>query len=655
MSLARGVPPTYELPEGFRLIAIDRASEGQPLRICVAVRGDAAAGGASSGPFTLLRTTVDARVYLGAIVDGGGRVREWVELWVQTLAGIGETLTSNRDTFSNRVLDLRWRQVAKSFITADPDGFIETGYEEKHPLPAYVDLTSGKPFHPLDGAEQPWAVAVDDAELLAAGLPAFGSSVHRYWRGTDAAGQVKFVPATPCASTSASTVALGTALPTGAKLAGFNPEGGLLMVRRRAPFSLDEYAEFLSGKPWKGFKSGRDSFALQPGYKALGDWDRLQQGGIHLFNTNTGRAGRFLEAFYLRLSVLHQAVRLVRSAVQIRQLPLLNFSADSFRVTLDPPGSALPVLWTARLSPTLAGQAVALPIKTAEVRYFMALEQPSASVYRPAFLGTPIRGQGTVRIRRVFSDTGDRTCLEGTLVTNERVGHSASDILWLRLPLTDRVVDLFARLDTEEGLARGEARFRTIPQDLEKTIDTALRGTEGSVFPDIGFETIPLLSSPSDLYALGVLGTLLLAVNSGNTLGVAADEMLSFARKLGQEVRPDETLAARALRIAESDRRWITSLGAQRLAHEAVTADEAFAWLPGELWWSTLATLARFFPGLGPDSYCKDFGDASPFNLEKVFDRPLADLDNLIVRARSLLLCDWVSNREIARILQKVR
>jgi hypothetical protein len=654
MSLARGVTPTFELPEGFRFVPIDAAFAGQPLRVCVALRGDAES--APTGPWVVLRSTVDARVYLGAVVDGGGRVREWLELWVQTIANIGETLAANRDYFSNRVLDLRWRQVAKSFIAADPDGFLETGWEEKHPRPVFIDLAAGAPWHPVDPASgEAWTLAIDDAELASAGLPTFGGSLHRYWRRADGSGAVIFAPVTPGAPVTETTVALETLLPEGMRLVPFYAEAGLMVVKRRAPFSFDEYADFLGGRAWKGLKSARDSFLLHPAFKPLGDWDLVQQGGIHLFGATTGRAGRFLEAFHLKLSLLHQAVRAVRAAVQVRQLPFLNLSADSFRVTLDPPGSALPVLWTARLSPTLAGQAVALPIKTAEVRYFMALEQPSASVYRPAFLGTPIRGQGTVRIRRVFADAGDRTCLEGTLVTHERVGHSASDILWLRLPLADRVVDLFARLDTEEGLAGGEARFRTIPQDLDRAIDTALRGTEGSVFPDTGFETIPLLSSPSDLYSLGVLGTLLLAVNSGNTLGVAVDEMISFARKLGQEVREGESIADRAHRIATADSRWIASLGAQRLAHEAITADEAFAWLPAELWWSTLATVARFLPGLGPDSYCKDFGDASPFNLETVFDRPLADLDNLLLRSRGLLLSDWVANREMARVLQKVR
>jgi hypothetical protein len=284
----------------------------------------------------------------------------------------------------------------------------------------------------------------------------------------------------------------------------------------------------------------------------------------------------------------------------------------------------------------------------------MALEQPSASVYLPSFMGQPIRGRGAVRVRRVFTDTGGRACLDATLVTHERVGHSASDILWLRLPLAARVIDLFGRLDTEEGLASGEARFRTIPQDLDPSVNEALRATEGAVFPGTPFETIPLLGSPADLYSLGILGTLLLAVNAGNTLGVAADDMLGFARKLAQEIQPGELLAARALRVAGADPRLRAALGAHRLACDGITQEDAFGWLPPDLWWSVLATLARFFPGAGPDSFCKDFGDASPFNLEKIFDAPLHELDNLLVRSRSLIVTDWTANREVSRVIHRL-
>ena len=69
--------------------------------------------------------------------------------------------------------------------------------------------------------------------------------------------------------------------------------------------------------------------------------------------------------------------------------------------------------------------------------------------------------------------------------------------------------------------------------------------------------------------------------------------------------------------------------------------------LPAELWCDTLGALIRLFPGLGPDSVCKDFGDAPALALERVFDKPLEDLEKLLVRSRSLIVIDWNANREI--------
>ncbi|OAM90488.1 hypothetical protein OH491_02030 [Termitidicoccus mucosus] len=644
------------LPDRHALIPIDAAFAGQPLCICVAAHTAPAAPDEASpaGPLVLLRSTIDGRVYLGAVCDAAGQIREWVEIWVQTTVHLADAFHADRGDLANAALDARWRAMAASFIADDPAACIQTGHEQTHPRPAFLNLDTAGPWHPADPEGRPWMLATDDAELLAAGLPAYSSSRIRLWRADGADGTPRF------AAPESGAVAAGAAkieslpLPAGARLAPFNPEGGLLFIRRLAPFSLDDYAAFLGGRPWKGSPSGRDTYLLDTAMKPLGDWDYLQQGGAHLFSAAEGRAGRFLETFHLKLSLFRQAVQLTRDAIHRRQLPLLNLSADSFRVALAAPAGTLPALWTAHLVSARAGQAVALPIKTVDTRYFMAIEQPSASVYRPSFMGQPIRGQGTVRVRRVFADTGERTCIDATLVTHERVGHSASDILWLRLPLTGRVVDLFGRLDTGEGLASGEARFRTIPQDLDPAVDEALRATEGAVFPDTPFETIPLLSSPADLYSLGILGALLLTVNSGNTLGVAADDMIGFARKLVQENRPGEDLAARALRVAGADPRVRAALGAHRLAYDGITQDDAFGWLPPEFWWQVLATLARFFPGVGPDSFCKDFGDASPFNLEKIFDPPLLELDNLLIRSRSLIVTDWTANREVSRVIRRL-
>ncbi len=638
----------FQLPANHHLVPIDAASAGQPLRLCVVVNADAAA----TSPFVFLRSTLDARVYLGAVLDAAGQPREWLEIWMQTTAPLASAdFSTNTDPLTNAILDNRWRTMTATFIEADSTACIQTGFEQTHPRPAYIDLDTLSPWHPVMSDGAACALATDDAELLAAKLPAFSSTLARHWRAQSADGKPRIL-AIPAAGQIANRKSEFANCP--ARLAALNPDSGLLFVRRLAPFLFEDYTAFLGGRPWKGNASGRETYILDTANRALSDWEAAQQHGLHIVSTAGGRAGRFIESFHLKLTLLHQALHLVRAAAKKRQLPLLNISGDTFRVSLAAPDTTLPALWTARLSLARSGQAVALPIKTADTRYFRALEQPNASVYRPAHIGRPIRGNGSVRIRRVFADTGDRVCIEGTLVTHDRVGHSASDILWLRLPLPQGAVDLFCNLDTAEGLAAGEARFRTIPQDLPLEINEALRSTEGAVFPDTPFETIPLLSTPADLYSLGVLGALVFLVNSGNTLAVAADDLIGFARKLGQEHRADETLAARALRVAKADPRILAALGPQRLAYDAITADEANAWIPPYLWWQVLGTIARYFPGAGPDSYCKDFGDASPFNLEKAFDAPLRDLDNLLLRTRSLIISDWRHNREVSRVIRRV-
>ena len=55
----------------------------------------------------------------------------------------------------------------------------------------------------------------------------------------------------------------------------------------------------------------------------------------------------------------------------------------------------------------------------------------------------------------------------------------------------------------------------------------------------------------------------------------------------------------------------------------------------------------RLFPGLGPDSICRDFGDVPALALETVFNQPLETFEKLFLRSRSLIVLDWNLNREI--------
>jgi hypothetical protein len=69
--------------------------------------------------------------------------------------------------------------------------------------------------------------------------------------------------------------------------------------------------------------------------------------------------------------------------------------------------------------------------------------------------------------------------------------------------------------------------------------------------------------------------------------------------------------------------------------------------VPPELWWQALGLIVRLFPGVGPASFCRDFGDAPPSALERIFEEPIADLARLQLRSRSLVVPDWNQNLEI--------
>jgi hypothetical protein len=214
-------------------------------------------------------------------------------------------------------------------------------------------------------------------------------------------------------------------------------------------------------------------------------------------------------------------------------------------------------------------------------------------------------------------------------------------------------VELWGTINSGDGLAQGEARFRTLNAEIGAEALAALRRAEGLVLPGTPFETIPLVSSPSDLFSLGVLAVQLFMAPGGDGLAVALDETLSLARALDAGSSQNAGEQARAL--AKSDSRWVRSLGPQRHGHQPVTVEEAFSFVPVELWWDIVATVARLFPGAGPMSYRRDLGDAPPHRIEAVFDQPLTDLENLVSRSQSLLLGDWMANREVARILQRFR
>jgi hypothetical protein len=626
------------LPDGQAAVPVSADQKSALLRVCVVVQKSRE----GRPGLVVLRDTVDARVYLGCVTDAAGGVVRWVELWVQNPATLATSMSLRRAQVTNTHVDRRWQRIVKTLERLSPAELIRTGWESAPQPATYIDPASLQPVHPAAPATgQAPVLCRDDAALGAAGLPAYGATQHRYLQMTTG-GAPQFVPLTPDAPAGASARPLSEVLPRVAELLPFNPAAGHVLVRAHAPASYATYVDALTDL--------RDAPAkLQPpGAAPAADAPAPVNGDGWLFIGQHGQIGRLVEALHLKLRAVADAVDSVAAAVRQLQLPLLDVSADSFRVEVGPPARGLPTLWTARVRLVDPGDTVEWALPGADSRYYLPARAGGGSIYLPPF-GQPVQGRGAVRVRQVLPAGAGSSAvvLEGTLVTQERIDAAGRDLMWFRMNVAGSPLDVYARLEKATALAAGEWRFRSVPLSPPTAVLAALKAEEGFQGGDVPFEHLPLLSTPVDLYSLGVVAVRTLLVNGRTSLPVALDEALSLARQVAADPARNAPLPARVARVLSQDKRWIESLGPQRLTNEALAAQQAFEVVPADVWCDVLGFIIKLFPGVGPDSYAKDLGDAPPEGLHAVFTRPLEDLNALLLRTRSLIVIDWKYNREV--------
>jgi hypothetical protein len=635
-------------PDGYGPLPLDLEVDVAPVRIALVVRSAPVSG----TPLLLLRETIDASVYLGCLIDASGDPKTWLEIWVQNVDQMVQGFRAQVEALSNSVIDTRWAARLDTFRRLDRSSVIETGWETVHPLPAFIDTKVGKlvqPVEPTTGRR--FVLCTNDAVLTSAGLLAYASSLHRYlWNGPDIE--------TPAfvAVTSQAPAPLGVKTASGAfpELLPFNPAGGFLLVRSFCPLKLADFADVLAGRSWTGFSCCGASFNLGGAYSELGDTDRIVQQGAHLFAGRDGGAGQLREVFHLKMNLIQQVLVQIREAIRSQRSPLLSLSADSFRVGLSQTGVGLPFFWTARVELVESSAGVLLPIPTSDLRYFLPPVTSGPSVYRPQTLSALADGEGELRIRKVLDPGPEGICVEATLVSDERLAIAGSDLIHIRLGLPVGRVDLYGYADESAALAKGETRIRTLPQKLPDSVMTALGQATGTPIRTAHFEILPVLASPCDMYAAGVVAARILLVDEENTLSVAVDELSSLAQQLATEYDQERSFAARLRAIVEADPRWVLALGPHRLTANAGMREMAPRIVPTDLWWDTIGVILRLFPGTGPDSFCRDFGDAPPLALDAIFGTPLAELELLQVRSRSLVVTDWDQNIEIREAIAKV-
>jgi hypothetical protein len=640
------------LEEGFSVAAIQPSEAQGSLNIGIVVRAQL---DPATGAFVLLRKTPKANVFLGCMSDSAGRILEWLEVWVQEVESFGVSVPAFLDRLTNAVLDEEWRRLAEDLERLSPSSYVATRMESTPSLPVILPSAGGDPVPLTDpDSGESWKLCVEENALKEAGLPSYQTTRYRYLRAPRGLETDPFLRLSPAAPGNEKTRDLSASVPAERAPYLLNPGGNRMLVRRFAPLSLEDYADVLGGKIWSGLVNGRKIVRLSGVYRTLENQDLLRSGSLHLFSTRSGLHGKLAETLHLKLHLIRETIEQVRALTESQRLPLLNLNADSFRVRLSTTDTGLPAFWTARTELVVPGHAFALDIENTSTRFFHSREFLTATIYRPDFAARTKAGSAGLRIRRVLPPAREGVVVEGTLNTREDLSAERSDLLCFRVPIRGKDFDLYAQVSSTEALAQGEAAFRTIPQNLDAAGFEALRSIEGVAFTQIPFTLLPPLSSPCDLYSLGVIAARILLVNERNSLPYAVDALLSLARELANRTGSPESVASRVQAIFESNDRWMKSLGPQHLVQSEVSPEEAASFLPATLWWEVLGFLSRLFPGASQDSFCRDFGDATPLALEMTFDKPLQMLHALVTRSRAVLIADWKYNREISEVIKSL-
>ncbi len=645
------------LPQEYVAIPVLQSQQQASIQICAVVRREPEEVG---GYLVLRRDTLDAKIYLGCISDQRGPIA-YVDLWVQDLelfADTQKTLFLSREALSNLVLDDRWKSEFRTVLDGSPSAVIKTGWEEENPPPTLFDVSKGVPVH-LGERDERWELCRNDELLKLRGLPAYSTSLHRYLYQSAQGDNTLFAPLSAKSPTNSYTVDLDSIAPSGSSLQRFNIGGGLMQVRLISPTRLQDCVNVLGGAPWNGMAHGKSYVRL--GSLLPDGVTGIPNDGWLSVGQHNRDSSRFAEAYYLKLCLFADMVNEVRTRTERTKRPLLNLRPGSFSVSSPPDLRRLPSLWNIRALLTDPGDAIPLKIPLSDTRrtYYVPGKSADLSIYRPREATETKRGEGSYFAESVSDTAATGFVVHGTFDVREMLRVAKNDILFMRLNAAgNQRIDLYADVDRRHSIGDGRLRFHTVGQRFTDPVKKAMTKMVGLVFDETYFEIIPLLNSAVDLYSLGVMGIELFLVNKQTTLPRMLNNFYELTLRIEQG-RSDPVAAAlplmqRVANIFKADARFFEMLGPQWMIHDEVSCATAREFITDELWFDTLAMLVKMFAGKCKDALCEDYGDAPLNGLHLIYDPIVADLDRLLVRARSLMLIDWNFNRDVTWAIQKL-
>ncbi|RFC44874.1 MAG: hypothetical protein DVB28_000850 [Verrucomicrobia bacterium] len=636
------------LPSHLRAVPIQPVSSLLGLEVCLALR---VTPDPLAGFLLTLRETTLASVVLGCVTDAEGKVLDWLELWLQKTGASALCSPTFGTPPLNHLLDLEWARLAANLKHSAPDCYIHTSFVNAHLQPVVISLATNTTSLSENTAGQPWKLCTDDTLLAAAGLPSYHASHERFLSCSLETGETEFRKINPSSNPfqSAETASSSSAV----KISLFSSSPRLI-VRRLIPVSLEQHLALLGGIPWPGIENAKQPLVLSGIYEDLSRVDYLQQGAAFLISARAGRAGCLLETLHLKLVLLRQIVSCVQSSTRFLQLPFFNLCAASFGVRFENGADGLPPFWNAKVYLLQPSDAVSLTVPGTLSTVYQRRGAASLSIYQPEALNKAVQGHCSIRILRILPSENGDVCLEVSLSSSENLAAVADVLVCLQVPLSSELVDLHGFFDPRsKSIKSGEAILKTLPRSFSNASLSALQSAVGSTFSHLPFSMIPSLSSPVDLYSLGVLATQILVANTQIPLPFALDALLSLTRTVFDRA-PAASLGTIIEKTFSEEPHRLDKLGPQHLLFTPLSSEEALAAIPPQLWWDTLALICRFFPGLGSESFSRHFGAGQEGGLEAVYDAPLRLLDSLILRTRAALFSDWRSNLEIGGLINSV-